>query len=81
MLHRRTVGDVMTEELVTLRPNTPVQEVVGLLDANDIASAPVVGGGGGPRGGGGGGPGGGGGRPPAPQPTGGARRTRGRGAW
>ncbi|GGW49668.1 CBS domain-containing protein [Streptomyces xantholiticus] len=42
MLHRRTVGDVMTEEVVTLRPDTPVREVVGLLDANDIASAPVV---------------------------------------
>jgi CBS domain-containing protein len=42
MLHRRTVGDVMTEEVVTLRPNTPFQEVATLLDANDIAAAPVV---------------------------------------
>ncbi|WP_138896681.1 CBS domain-containing protein [Streptomyces chryseus] len=42
MLHRRTVGDVMTEEVVTLRPDTPFQEVAALLDANDIASAPVV---------------------------------------
>ncbi|MGW7327649.1 CBS domain-containing protein [Streptomyces sp. NPDC054840] len=42
MLHRRTVGDVMTEEVVTLRPNTPVQDVVGLLDANDIVAAPVL---------------------------------------
>ncbi|WP_328930082.1 CBS domain-containing protein [Streptomyces sp. NBC_00190] len=42
MLHRRTVGDVMTEDVVTLHPNTPVQDVVGLLDANDIVAAPVV---------------------------------------
>lgn len=42
MLHHRTVGDVMTEEVVTLRPNTPFQEVVGLLDVNDIVAAPVV---------------------------------------
>ncbi|MGW7055946.1 CBS domain-containing protein [Streptomyces sp. NPDC054887] len=42
MLHRRTVGEVMTEEVVTLRPDTPFQEVAALLDANDIASAPVV---------------------------------------
>ncbi|GAA2375803.1 CBS domain-containing protein [Streptomyces cuspidosporus] len=42
MLHRRTVGDVMTKEVVTLRPHTPVREVAALLDANDIAAAPVV---------------------------------------
>ncbi|WP_413812542.1 CBS domain-containing protein [Streptomyces sp. OE57] len=42
MLHRRTVGDVMTEEVVTLRPDTPFQDVAALLDANDIAAAPVV---------------------------------------
>jgi CBS-domain-containing membrane protein len=42
MLHRRTVGDVMTEEVVTLRPDTPFHEAATLLDANDIASAPVV---------------------------------------
>lgn len=42
MLHRRTVGDVMTEEVLTLRPNTPFQEVAALLDANDIVAAPVV---------------------------------------
>jgi CBS domain-containing protein len=42
MLHRRTVGDVMTEEVVTLRPDTPFNEVAALLDANDIAAAPVV---------------------------------------
>ncbi|MEU4493385.1 CBS domain-containing protein [Streptomyces sp. NPDC023998] len=42
MLHRRTVGDVMTEDVVTLRPNTPIQEVAALLDANDIVAAPVV---------------------------------------
>lgn len=42
MLHRRTVGDVMTKEVVTLRPHTPFREVAALLDANDIAAAPVV---------------------------------------
>ncbi|MFE5108286.1 CBS domain-containing protein [Streptomyces sp. NPDC056663] len=42
MLHRRTVSDVMTEEIVTLRPSTPFQEVVGVLDVNDIVAAPVV---------------------------------------
>ncbi|MER8161015.1 CBS domain-containing protein [Streptomyces sp. NPDC094472] len=42
MLRRRTVGDVMTEEVVTLRPDTPFQDVAALLDANDIAAAPVV---------------------------------------
>ncbi|WP_328417657.1 CBS domain-containing protein [Streptomyces violaceus] len=43
MLYRRTVGDVMTEEVVTFRPNTPFQEVAALLDANDIVAARVVG--------------------------------------
>lgn len=42
MLHRRTVGDVMTEEVITLRPNTPFHEIAALLDANDIAAAPVI---------------------------------------
>lgn len=42
MLHRRTVGDVMTEEVITLRPDTPLNEIAALLDANDIAAAPVV---------------------------------------
>jgi len=42
MLYHRTVGDVMTEEVVTLRPDTPIHEVAALLDANDIAAAPVV---------------------------------------
>ncbi|MEU2057834.1 CBS domain-containing protein [Streptomyces bungoensis] len=42
MLHRRTVGDVMTEEVITLRPDTPFNEIAALLDANDIAAAPVV---------------------------------------
>ncbi|MEV6738325.1 CBS domain-containing protein [Streptomyces sp. NPDC051104] len=42
MLHRRTVGDVMTEDVITFRPGTPFHEVAALLDANDIAAAPVV---------------------------------------
>ncbi|MFD7688621.1 CBS domain-containing protein [Streptomyces sp. NPDC059781] len=50
MLHRRTVGDVMTEEVVTLRPTTPLQEAAALLDANDIVAAPVVDDGGAPVG-------------------------------
>lgn len=42
MLHRRTVGDVMTREVITVRPETPLGEIAALLDANDIAAAPVV---------------------------------------
>ncbi|MFJ5529021.1 CBS domain-containing protein [Streptomyces sp. NPDC093261] len=42
MLHRRTVGDVMTEEVITLRTDTPFHEIASLLDANDIAAAPVI---------------------------------------
>ncbi|MFE9773474.1 CBS domain-containing protein [Streptomyces sp. NPDC005931] len=42
MLYRRTVGDVMTEDVVTFRPDTPFHEVAALLDANDIVAAPVV---------------------------------------
>lgn len=42
MLHRRTVGDVMTEEVIALRPDTPFREIASLLDANDIAAAPVI---------------------------------------
>ncbi|MDN5382864.1 CBS domain-containing protein [Streptomyces sp. LB8] len=42
MLHRRTVGDVMTEEVVTLRPDAPFHEIVSLMDANDVAAIPVV---------------------------------------
>lgn len=42
MLHRRTVGDMMTREVVTFRPSTPLQEAAALLDANDIVAAPVV---------------------------------------
>ncbi|MGW5661180.1 CBS domain-containing protein [Streptomyces sp. NPDC003758] len=42
MLHRRTVGDVMTEEVITLRTATPLHQIASLLDANDIAAAPVI---------------------------------------
>ncbi|MGW7285099.1 CBS domain-containing protein [Streptomyces sp. NPDC054847] len=42
MLHRRTVGDVMTGEVITLRPSTPLHEIAALLDANDIVAAPVI---------------------------------------
>ncbi|WP_112469248.1 CBS domain-containing protein [Streptomyces triticisoli] len=42
MMHRRTVGDVMTEEVIALRPDTPFREIASLLDANDIAAAPVI---------------------------------------
>ncbi|MFP8939974.1 CBS domain-containing protein [Streptomyces fenghuangensis] len=42
MLYRHTVGDVMTEDVVTFRPDTPLSEVAALLDANDIVAAPVV---------------------------------------
>ncbi|QNE74309.1 CBS domain-containing protein [Streptomyces finlayi] len=42
MLHRRTVGDMMTKEVLTLRPSTPLREAAALLDANDIVAAPVL---------------------------------------
>ncbi|URN11424.1 CBS domain-containing protein [Streptomyces radiopugnans] len=42
MLYRHTVGDVMTEDVVTFRPDTPLPEVAALMDANDIVAAPVV---------------------------------------
>ncbi|MEU1593018.1 CBS domain-containing protein [Streptomyces sp. NPDC005708] len=42
MLHRRTVGDVMTKDVITVRPTTPFHEIAALLDANDIAAAPVI---------------------------------------
>ncbi|MFP8883068.1 CBS domain-containing protein [Streptomyces mangrovi] len=42
MLYRHAVGDVMTEDVVTFRPDTPLSEVAALLDANDIVAAPVV---------------------------------------
>ncbi|MCN9244696.1 CBS domain-containing protein [Streptomyces sp. RY43-2] len=42
MLNRRTIGDVMTEEVITLRADTPFHEVAALLDANDIGAAPVI---------------------------------------
>ncbi|MCI0383748.1 CBS domain-containing protein [Streptomyces sp. CNQ085] len=42
MLYRHTVGDVMTEDVVTFRPDTPLPEAAALLDANDIVAAPVI---------------------------------------
>ncbi|MFI8454643.1 CBS domain-containing protein [Kitasatospora sp. NPDC085464] len=38
----RTVGDVMTREVVTARPGTTFKEIVGLLHRNDITAVPVV---------------------------------------
>jgi CBS domain-containing protein len=35
--------DVMTREVVTVRPETPVAEVVSLLIKHDVSALPVVG--------------------------------------
>lgn len=37
-----TVGEVMTERLVTVRPDTPVAEVYALMDEHRVQSCPVV---------------------------------------
>ncbi|MFH5805693.1 CBS domain-containing protein [Alienimonas sp. DA493] len=38
-----TAADVMTRKLITLAPDTPVQEAIGTLLKNRISGAPVVG--------------------------------------
>ncbi|WP_406115833.1 CBS domain-containing protein [Kitasatospora purpeofusca] len=38
----RTVGDVMTREVVTAGPDTPFKEVAALFHRNDITAIPVV---------------------------------------
>ncbi|MEU4119896.1 CBS domain-containing protein [Kitasatospora sp. NPDC028055] len=41
-MQHRSVNDVMTREVVTARPDTPVKEVAALFHRNDITAIPVV---------------------------------------
>ncbi|GJF34483.1 hypothetical protein KNE206_71830 [Kitasatospora sp. NE20-6] len=41
-MQHRNVHDVMTQEVVTARPDTPFKEVVALFHRNDITAVPVV---------------------------------------
>ncbi|WP_431682641.1 CBS domain-containing protein [Kitasatospora sp. KL5] len=41
-MQHRSVHDVMTQEVVTARPDTPFKEVVGLFHRNDITAVPVL---------------------------------------
>ncbi|WP_327068604.1 CBS domain-containing protein [Kitasatospora sp. NBC_01302] len=41
-MQHRTVHDVMTQGVVTARPDTPFKEVAGLFHRNDITAVPVV---------------------------------------
>lgn len=41
-MQHRTVHDVMTQEVVTARPDTPVKEIAALFHRNDITALPVI---------------------------------------
>ncbi|MFJ9282804.1 inosine-5'-monophosphate dehydrogenase [Kitasatospora aureofaciens] len=41
-MQHRSVGDVMTREVVTARPDTPFKEVAALFHRNDITAIPVI---------------------------------------
>ncbi len=41
-MQHRTVADVMTHHVVTVRPDTPFKEVAHLLAAYDVTAVPVV---------------------------------------
>ncbi|MEV8099897.1 CBS domain-containing protein [Kitasatospora sp. NPDC085879] len=41
-MQHRSVHDVMTQEVVTARPDTPFKEVAGLFHRNDITAVPVL---------------------------------------
>ncbi|GAA4833663.1 CBS domain-containing protein [Kitasatospora terrestris] len=41
-MQHRSVHDVMTQEVVTARPDTPFKEVAALFHRNDITAVPVV---------------------------------------
>jgi CBS domain-containing protein len=40
--HARTVGDIMTRNVVTATPDTPLRDIAGLLEKNSIKRVPVV---------------------------------------
>ncbi|MFJ8625075.1 CBS domain-containing protein [Kitasatospora sp. NPDC093550] len=41
-MQHRSINDVMTPEVVTARPDTPVKEVAALFHRNDVTAIPVV---------------------------------------
>lgn len=41
-MQHRTLQDVMTHEVVTVRPHSTFKEIVELLHRNDITAVPVV---------------------------------------
>ena len=43
--HSRKVADVMTRDLITAKPDTPVGDIAGLLERNQIKRVPIVEGG------------------------------------
>jgi acetoin utilization protein AcuB len=42
MLHEKTVGDVMVEEIITVTPATPIEEAARLLHTHRIGCVPVM---------------------------------------
>jgi len=40
--HSRTVADVMTRDLITAKPDTPLGDIAGLLERNQIKRVPIV---------------------------------------
>ena len=42
--HSRKVADVMTRDLITAKPDTPLGDIAGLLERNQIKRVPNVGG-------------------------------------
>jgi len=43
--HSRKVADVMTRDLITAKPDTPLGDIAGLLERNQIKRVPIVEGG------------------------------------
>ncbi|MFJ4850770.1 MULTISPECIES: CBS domain-containing protein [unclassified Streptomyces] len=41
-MHHRTVGDVMTREVITAGLDTPVKNIAVLLDRNEVSAVPVI---------------------------------------
>ncbi|GAA0909465.1 hypothetical protein GCM10009549_17830 [Streptomyces thermoalcalitolerans] len=41
-MHHRTVGELMSRDVVRARPDTPFKEIVRLLEENDVTAVPVV---------------------------------------
>ncbi|GAA1006320.1 hypothetical protein GCM10009564_13260 [Streptomyces thermogriseus] len=41
-MRHRTVGELMSRDVVRARPDTPLKEIVRLLEENDVTAVPVV---------------------------------------